>query len=144
MKNILIRPFKLADYNGILALWDGADLPYRPAGRDSYDNIKKQLDNGTTVFLVAEADGKPVGCVLGTHDGRKGWINRLAVDAEYRNQGIARKLVGEMEGQFASLGLEVIACVIDGDNEISQEVFQKLGYEYYDVHYYSRRKTPES
>ena len=144
MKNLLIRPFKLTDYDKVTALWDRVNLTYRPAGRDSYDNIRKQLDNGTTIFLVAEAEGKLAGCVLGTHDGRKGWINRLAVDTEYRNQGIARKLVGEMEGRLASLGLEVVACVIDGVNSTSQEVFQKLGYEYYDVRYYSKRKTPES
>ena len=144
MPEIKIREFKLADYDKVTGLWDRVSLPYRPAGRDSYDNIRKQLDNGTTIFLVAEADGKLAGCVLGTHDGRKGWINRLAVDAAYRNQGIARRLVGEMEERFTSMGLEVVACVIDGVNSTSQEVFQKLGYEYYDVRYYSKRKTPES
>ena len=144
MPELKIREFKLVDYDKVTALWDRVELTYRPAGRDSYDNIRKQLDNGTTVFLVAEADGKLAGCVLGTHDGRKGWINRLAVDAAYRNQGIARRLVGEMEREFDKLGLEVVACVIDGDNELSQEVFRKLGYEYYDVRYYSKRKSPES
>ena len=35
--------------------------------------------------------------VLETHDGRKGWINRLTVDTEFRRQNIARRLVRELE-----------------------------------------------
>jgi ribosomal protein S18 acetylase RimI-like enzyme len=144
MFDIIIRKFKIKDYQEIIALWDRVKLPYRPGGRDSYDSIKKQIANGTTIFLAAEVEGKLAGCVLGTHDGRKGWINRLAVVPEYRRQNIARRLVAELEGEFEKLGLEVYACVIEGDNTVSQEVFKKLGYEYYDVRYYSRRKTPES
>jgi ribosomal protein S18 acetylase RimI-like enzyme len=144
MSALLIRKFNMKDYPEIIALWDRVKLPYRPEGRDSYDNIKAQMDNGRTIFLVAEVDGKLVGCVLGTHDGRKGWINRLAVAAAYRHRNIARRLVDKLEREFEKLGLEVFACVIDGENEVSQEVFRKLGYEFYDVRYYSKRKTPES
>jgi len=36
---------------------------------------------------------KYIGSALITHDGRKGWINRVVVLPEHRNKGIARKLV---------------------------------------------------
>lgn len=144
MPEPVIRKFNTKDYQDIIALWDRVKLPYRPQGRDSYENIKKQIADGTTIFLVAEVDGKLAGCVMGTHDGRKGWINRLSVAPEFQRRNIARRLVAELEKEFEKLGLEVFACVIEGDNTVSQEVFKKLGYEYYDVRYYSRRKTPES
>ncbi len=115
------------------------DLP-----EHSYQKIKEQMANGTTIFLVAETDGRLVGCVLGTHDGRKGWINRLAVATEFRHQNIARKLVSALEEEFEKLGLEVFACVIEGENTASQEIFKKFGYEYYDVRYYSKRKSEKS
>jgi ribosomal protein S18 acetylase RimI-like enzyme len=144
VSEVIIRKFNIKDYPEIIALWDKVKLPYRPEGRDSYNNIKAQIANGQTIFLVAEVDGKPVGCVLGTHDGRKGWINRLAVEAAFRRRNIARSLVSELEGEFEKLGLEVFACVIETENEVSQEVFKRLGYEFYDVRYYSKRKTPKS
>jgi ribosomal protein S18 acetylase RimI-like enzyme len=144
VSNVIIRKFNMKDYAEIIALWESVKLPYRPEGRDSYDSIKAQIANGRTIFLVAEMDGKLVGGVLGTHDGRKGWINRLAVDPDFRHRNIAKRLVAGLEGELEDLGLEVFACVIEAENTVSQEVFRKLGYEFYDVRYYSKRKTPES
>jgi ribosomal protein S18 acetylase RimI-like enzyme len=63
--------------------------------------------------LVAESNGKIVGTVLGTHDGRKGWINRQAVDHVFRRKNIAKKLVSEAEKWFEESGLEIFACVIE-------------------------------
>ena len=85
--------------------------------------------------MVAEFDGRIVGSVLGTHDGRKGWINRLAVDPEFRREHIASRMIKELEGIFDNLDVEVIACLIETNNTISKEVFKKLGYEYYDAEY---------
>jgi ribosomal protein S18 acetylase RimI-like enzyme len=144
MVDITIRRFRTKDYHDIINLWDRAGLSFRPEGRDSIKSIKTQINNGKSIFLVAEADKTIVGCVLGTHDGRKGWINRLAVDPEIRHRQIARRLIKEMERAFHKLGLEVIACLIEKNNAISRNVFEKLGYEYYPVDYYSKRKSLKS
>ena len=45
---------------------------------------------GRRCSCVAEAGGELVGVVLGTHDGRKGWINRLAVAPAYQRRGHRR------------------------------------------------------
>jgi len=144
MDYIKIRRYNNKDYPGIINLWEKAKLSYRPEGRDSFENIKTQIDNGKTIFLVAEANNAIVGCVLGTYDGRKGWINRLAVDPELRHRGVASRLIKEVERIFSKLGLEVIACLIEKDNIISKNIFERLGYEYYPVDYYSKRKSPKS
>jgi ribosomal protein S18 acetylase RimI-like enzyme len=144
MVDIIIRRFSIKDYPGIINLWEKAGLSYRPEGRDSFANIKTQIDGGRVIFLVAEVGGVIVGCVLGTHDGRKGWINRLAVDPKVRRRQIASRLVEELEGIFAKLGLDVIACLIEKNNSISKDFFNKLGYEYYPADYYSKRKNPMS
>jgi ribosomal protein S18 acetylase RimI-like enzyme len=143
MVDIIIRFYKTEDYSSIIKLWDRAGLSYRPEGRDNFENIKNQINNGKTIFLIAEANNAIVGCVLGTHDGRKGWINRLAVDPELRHRGVASRLIKEVERTFNKLGLEVIACLIEKDNIISKNIFKRLGYEYYPVDYYSKRKSPK-
>lgn len=144
MPNLIIRDFTIDDYSNVTALWERVNLPYRPEGRDSRENVARQITESTTVYLVAESDGKILGTLFGTHDGRKGWINRLAVDIGFQRRNIAKKLVVELENRLEKLGLEVFACVIDSDNATSQEVFRKLGYDYYDVSYYSKRKNPFS
>jgi len=59
--------------------------------------MAKELKAGQAIFLVAAADQRIAGVVLGTHDGRKGWINRLAVAKDFRRQNIASKLVATLE-----------------------------------------------
>lgn len=129
------------DYDSVLSLWDKAKLSYRPEGRDSRARVEKELKLERSIFLVAESRGKVVGTVLGTHDGRKGWINRLAVAKDYRHQDIARRLVAEVEKQLEGLGFEVIAALIEGDNKTSMQVFERLGYQKSAVAYYSKRKS---
>lgn len=143
-QQILIRQFKARDYDRIISLWDNANILFRPEGRDSCERINKQIRSGNTILLVAEFNGKVVGTVLGTHDGRKGWINRLAVDVQLRKKDIAKRIVNELESRFKRIGLEVVACLIEGGNTVSMEVFKKLGYEEWDVKYFSKRKSLKS
>ena len=142
--DIIIRQFNPKDYDKIMNLWHSTNLPVRPKGRDRRENIDKQISNGTSIILVAELNGKIVGAILGTHDGRKGWINRLAVDTEFRRKNIAKKLLSEVEKWFGENGIEVFTCVIERDNTASVKLFQKLGYEEWDVRYFSKRKSSES
>jgi ribosomal protein S18 acetylase RimI-like enzyme len=123
---IIIREFHLSDYDSVLKLWDEAGLTFRPQGRDSRQRIGKELRQGHSIFLVAEAKDNIVGTLLGTQDGRKGWLNRLAVAKGFRKQGLARQLVTEVESRFDKLSLDVIACLIEGENTTSMEVFTQL------------------
>lgn len=143
-QDIFIRQFSQKDYDKIIELWRNANLPFRSEGRDSSAKISEQIKNVTTIILVAEFNGKIVGTVLGTHDGRKGWINRLAVDTEFRRKNVAKRLVAELESRFEKIGLEVVACLIEGKNIASMEVFKKLEYEELDVKYFSKRKSWKS
>ena len=142
---IMIREFRIEDYDVVITLWDDVGLPYRPEGRDSRQRIENEIRQETSIFLIAEMNTKLVGTVLGTHDGRKGWINRLAVDHEFRRHNIARRLVTEVEDRLSRLGIDIIACLIEGWNVESMQVFQRLGYEKYpEIVYFSKRRSPEA
>lgn len=143
MPKLVIRDSRIEDYDKLIDLWKEAGLGYRPKGRDSRRQMKQQLEHGNTIFLVAEMGGKFVGSVIGTHDGRKGWINRLAVHPSYRRRGLAKKLVAEVEKLLSQVGLEVIACLIEQGNTASLQLFQSLGYDRAsDIVYLSKRKSP--
>jgi len=141
---LVIRPFNLEDYERVIVLWHKADLMVRPRGRDSLEKISQQIKNGTTILLVAEINKEIVATVLGTHDGRKGWINRLAVDPGFRRKKIASRLVKELEDKFDQMELEILACLIEKDNQISMKFFKVLGYEEWSGKYFSKRKSLES
>jgi ribosomal protein S18 acetylase RimI-like enzyme len=83
--------------------------------------------------------------VLGTHDGRKGWINRLAVAPAYQRRGIAGLLIGELETRLEALGLEIVAALVESDNHVSLEFFRAVGYLHDpEIEYVSKRRSPET
>ncbi|MCS6903328.1 MAG: GNAT family N-acetyltransferase [Candidatus Bipolaricaulota bacterium] len=127
--NAQIRPMKLEDYDAVIALWQRAGLSFEPHARDSRSAISQQIESSGHLMLVAEADGQIVGTVFGSHDGRKGWINRLAVDPRYRRQGLAHQLIQRVEDALAREGLIIVAALVEAPNEPSLELFRKLDYE---------------
>jgi N-acetylglutamate synthase len=143
-KNIIIREFRLGDYDNVVALWQEAGIHYRPNGRESRIRMEKELKTGQAIFLVALADKIIVGVVLGTQDGRKGWINRLAVAKESQRQNVASKLVAAVETRLRALDIDITACLIEPENSVSKSFFRKLGYTKAPVEYFSKRQSPHA
>ncbi|GAB4310299.1 MAG: GNAT family N-acetyltransferase [Candidatus Bipolaricaulota bacterium] len=140
-----IRDLSVDDYDDLIRLWEEARLPFRPRGRDSREAIARQMEGGTAIFLGAEENGQLIGAVLGTHDGRKGWINRLAVHPAHRRRGIGRALVGAVEARLHGMGIEIIGALIEDWNEDSMAFFARLGYvAHHDITYCSKRRSPET
>lgn len=143
--DVTIRKMTLQDYDAIILLWREGNIPYRPQGRDSKKNIKWQLQQQTSLYFVAERKSTIVGVIFGTHDGRKGWINRLVVTPPYRKKGIATQLVHEVEHHLKTLGIDIIASLIEDWNGTSLQVFKNLGYtKHTDIIYYSKRKSKKT
>jgi len=137
---INIRKLTIEDYDGLCALWEEARLPYRPNGRDTRDNIATQIECDCSIYLVAEEDGRLVGAILGTHDSRKGRLNRLAVSPDHRGRGIATMLVRAVEETCIELGIEIFACQIEDWNTTSMSIFDHLGYtRHNDIIYFTKR-----
>ena len=82
--DVKIVPYKTGNYLTLIDIWETAGLPYKPLGRDSEEKIEVELKRGVGKFLFAVIGNVYAGVVLVTHDGRKGWINRVAVLPEYR------------------------------------------------------------
>lgn len=78
--------------------------------------------------MGTEKGGRLIGVVMVSHDGRKGWINRLAVDPAYRRQGLGARLIAAAEKELHDQGIEVIAAFIEAENEPSLNLFQEEGY----------------
>jgi ribosomal protein S18 acetylase RimI-like enzyme len=142
---ISIEELTAEDYRELTCLWERAGLPFRPLGRDSEENIRRQLESGHVRILGAYESGKLVGTVMLTHDGRKGWINRLAVLPEMRNRGIATRLIEESERYFKALGFEIFCALIESDKLESKRLFEKLGYKREsEIEYFAKRLRREA
>lgn len=85
-----------------------------------------------------------VGAVLGTHDTRKGWVNRLAVHPDYRRLGIASRLVRRAEREFRNQGIQMFAALVEPGNVASEAFFRALGYDILPMLYARARSTEAS
>ncbi len=132
------------DYDAVMDLWTAAGLPTRPEGRDSRAQFAAQCAADTQTAIGVRAGDRLVGVVLATHDGRKGWINRLAVHPQFRRQGLRRALIAEAERVLHEQGLRIIAALIEDGNEASLALFERAGYvDYQGLHYVTKRDGPE-
>jgi ribosomal protein S18 acetylase RimI-like enzyme len=132
------------DYDGVRALWEAAGLSIRPAGRDSAEAFARQFAGGTQTVIGARAGDRRVGVVLATHDGRKGWINRLAVHPDFRRRGIGQALVAEAERVLRAQGMHIIGVLIEDWNTASLALFERAGYARHpDIVYLTKRDSPD-
>jgi ribosomal protein S18 acetylase RimI-like enzyme len=133
------------DHAAILALWQRAGLhSIRPEGRDSRAEFDKQLAGGQ-MAIGLEENGRLIGVVLATNDTRKGWINRLAIDPDYRRQGYGEQLVRAAEEALRAAGMRLIAAFIEEGNAASLTLFEKLGYAVHpNITYVSKRDSNEA
>ena len=140
-----LRRLTIDDYEAMLTLWQRAGLhSIRPEGRDSRSEFEKQFAGGQ-IAIGLEEDGQLIGVVLATHDTRKGWINRLAIDPDHRRKGYGEQLVQAAEDALHGAGLHLIAAFIEEGNTASLTLFEKLGYAAHQhITYVSKRDSMDA
>jgi ribosomal protein S18 acetylase RimI-like enzyme len=141
-----IRQLGLDDYDDLLSLWQRASLhSIRPHGRDSRAALVRQFASGAMAILGLRVGDRLVGAVVVTHDSRKGWINRLAVDPNTRRRGYGSRLVEAAEGLLRDQGINVIAALVESSNDVSLAFFRDAGYVEIDggMHYLTKRDGNE-
>lgn len=120
---IRIREFQWTDFDAVAAVWTAA-------GRDvlAQAELRAKLTRDPELFLVAEARHDVVAVVMGTYDGRRGGILRLAVHPAHRRRGIATRLVDELERRFQRMGCPRVNLLVMPDNATALRFWQGLGY----------------
>lgn len=144
-----IRRLGIKDYDAMFDLWRRSGLTsLRPTGRDSHDAIARQLrpdassheNPGFQTALGLQQDDQLIGMVIVTHDGRKGWINRLAVDPDHRRRGQAQQLLAAAEALLSAQDIRVIGALVERENDASLALFRQAGYHLHDdICYLSKR-----
>lgn len=128
----------------MVRLWVKAGLPFKPRGRDSKMAIAAQMKANPEFFIGAFENNILVGIALLSSETRKGWINRLAVDPDYRHRGVAKALISESEKILRKHGLTIFCALIEDYNSASRKLFKECGYvEHHDILYFSKRDSDE-
>jgi ribosomal protein S18 acetylase RimI-like enzyme len=89
---VIVRAFEAGDIPAVRALWAGTDgLGFGPG--DAPAELAAFLERNPDASSVAVIDDRIVGALLAGHDGRRGYLYRLAVAEAYRRRGVGARLV---------------------------------------------------
>jgi len=131
-------------HDEILRVWSIAGLPFKPRGRDSRAMMAVEMSRDYCAFFGVFDGDRLVGLAIANYDGRRGWINRLAVDPDYRGLGLARELIEECEAFLREFGEVVICGLIEELNYPSMGLFEKSGYRCEkEILYWTKRPRPD-
>jgi len=145
-ESVQYRCLTAGDYDEIIRVWNEAGLGHKPKGRDSRERMTLEISRAPELIIGAFVANRLIGTVIGSYDGRRGCVNRLAIVPQFRGQRIAEKLVAICEERLKEMGALVIYCLIDKENEPSLTLFSKrLGYHIHDgIVYLSKRDNWEA
>ncbi|MFH1687493.1 MAG: GNAT family N-acetyltransferase [bacterium] len=140
-----IQKLTIADYDEIIRVWAISGLPFKPYGRDSRPRLEQEMNRADSAFFGLFEDGVMLAVGLASYDGRKGWIQRVAVDPDRRGELLGPRVVRACEEFLKSRGAEVISCLIEDMNYPSISMFQNLGYELWEpILYFSKRNSDDA
>ena len=122
---LFIRDCRLEEVEAVLQLWRQANAT--PGVTDTADDVRRAVASGLANVLLAEVEGHLVGSIIGTFDGWRGNIYRLAVRPSYRRQGIGGALVAEVEKRLARQGAKRITA-LEREHPWAMAFWQAVGY----------------
>jgi ribosomal protein S18 acetylase RimI-like enzyme len=143
MPPIEIAEMTLADYDPTHALLSATPgIGLRMA--DSREGIARYLARNPGLSFVARWEGRIVGCVMSGHDGRRGYLQHLAVDPSFRLRGVGSALVERCLERLHALGIEKTHLDVFVDNQPAHRYWSRLGWKKRDdIVRYSFTKSDE-
>jgi len=123
-----IRAMTPEDYDSVYALWLSTPGMGLNTTDDSRAGIEKYLARNPATCFVAEEGGEIVGAILSGHDGRRGYIYHTAVRESCRNRGVGSALAERAMGALAEEGIQKVALVVFGRNQIGNDFWEKRGF----------------
>ena len=135
-----IREFRFpADYQQVYDLWSSIEKGVHVGRSDSPSEIEKKISRDPDLFLVAEAENRIIGSVIGGYDGRRGLIYHLAVSPSCRTQGIGSRLMNEVEARLRAKGCLKCYLLVTTDNTEVESYYRQLGWQPMDtVHLFGK------
>lgn len=134
---MMMRPITLSDLPNLIPLWQLAGLKISPT--DTITGLRRHIGvSGHLALALCTPDGTIIGSVLGSDDGRRGWINHLALHPDYQSQGLGRLLITTITARLKAQGCEKINLLITGPNQQVVPFYQANGFGFDDIIYMTK------
>lgn len=124
--NCEIIPSVNGDLPAILNLWKISGIRIEP--EDSSERLSRFINNENSRCFKAVDQEHIVGAILCGADGRYGYIHHVAVEDNFRKQGIGRALVEKCQDFFNGHGIDTKAVFVWQTNETALNFWKSMGF----------------
>lgn len=122
---IVIRDLRGTDGDELRRLWREAGL----SGLGDDDRSLARMARRNPGLVLVAVDGtRVVASALAGWDGRRGWVYHVATAASHRRQGIATRLLDQIEAALAVLGAPKVNAMVQPANEDGRAFWESRGY----------------
>jgi ribosomal protein S18 acetylase RimI-like enzyme len=141
---VVIRPMTIDDYPAVISLLQATPgVSVREA--DSFEATARYLARNPDLSFVAVDGDSIVGCVMSGHDGRRGYLQHLAVRPDYQRQGIGRRLAQACVEALGAGGIAKVHLFVFTTNDVGNAFWQHTGWQLRDdILMYSHNSSPNA
>ena len=125
---ITILPFSMDNYTQAWELWDRS-LPHSHDNSWNYAMTGRFLRHNPELCFSAFKGEQLIGTVMGSFDGRRGYIQHLAVDQSCRRSGTGRALMKKVTDAMREMDIRKVHLMVKNDNITVQEFYEKLSWD---------------
>lgn len=133
----MLRIMTIDDYEQVYALWKQIHGFGIRSVDDSREGVARFLKRNPETSVVAVEDGKIVGAILCGHDGRRGCLYHVCVDADYRMRGIGKSMVVFAMEALKREKINKVSLIAFTKNDIGNAFWNEIGWtKRLDLNYY--------
>jgi ribosomal protein S18 acetylase RimI-like enzyme len=124
---VSIETMTIDHYDEVIALWEEAGN-VGLSSADERESIRLYLARNPEMSFVAKENDHIVGASLCGHDGRRGYLNHLAVKESHRKRGIGKKLVERCMESLRNDGIQKCHLFVFQTNKNGKAFWGKIGW----------------
>lgn len=124
---IVLRECQTSDIAQVLEMWQVAETT--GSSTDASQYLQIAIDSAASYFILAESGGRIAGSLIGTFDGWRGEMYRMAVHPDFRRRGLARRLAAEAERWMVEQGAKRITALVEREHPWATGFWEAAGYD---------------
>lgn len=93
------------------------------------EDVRAFIERNPSTCLVIWEQERLIGTVMGSFDGRRGYLYHLAVHPDFRGRGYGRALLNQVISELRSLGAQKIHLFAYNDNQTAAAFYRRQGWE---------------
>jgi ribosomal protein S18 acetylase RimI-like enzyme len=127
MENVTFNEMRIEDYDEVYALWQATEN-VGLSSADGRQEIGRFLEANPGLSFTARISGELAGAVLGSTDGRRGYLHHLAVRPQFRRLGVGRVLIERSLQALAARGIRKCHIFVFGGNQEGFRFWEEVGF----------------